>query len=439
MNLDIPTASVFRPLLEPSRYKGAHGGRGSGKSHFFAECAVEWCVRWPGSRIVCVREVQRSLRESVKLLIEDKIEKLKVPGFEPRHDHINTPGNGLILFQGMADHTAESVKSLEGFDVGYVEEAQTMTQRSLEMLRPTIRKDPEGDRPGSELWFSWNPRHASDPVDQLLRGDSIPPNAIVVNANYKDNPFFPQVLEEERAYDEVAKSLRYGHVWLGEYEQAVIGAFWGEELATANREGRITTVAHDRAALVHTWCDIGYTDAQAFWFVQLIGNEVHLIDYYEASGNSPEDDVAVLDNKRREFGYTYGRHIAPHDMRARTKASRGKQLSQLYSDLGIDFEVQPQFDVQVSIATVRQMLNRCWFDERKCEKGLDALRAFRKQLDEDKSTEGRPYYRPGYVHDWSSHGSSAFYTGAMTHFDQSDNHPRDRYSRVKRHSSGWAA
>lgn len=217
-------------MLAPSRYKGAFGGRGSGKSHFFAEMAVEWAIMHRGARIVCVREVQKSLKESVKLLIEDKIQDLGVQRlFSVLHDRIETPGGGLILFQGMQEHTKESIKSLEGFDVAYVEEAQTMTGGSLEMLRPTIRN------PGSELWFSWNPRHATDPVDALLRGPAPPPDAIVVQANYMDNPFFPDVLEDERAFDAQHSPVRYAHIWLGEYEPMAVGAIWN--MATIN-EGR---------------------------------------------------------------------------------------------------------------------------------------------------------------------------------------------------------
>jgi len=183
----------------------------------------------PRTRIICVREVQKSLKESVKLLIEDKIERFKAPGFRVLSDHIITPDNGLMLFQGMQDHTAESIKSLEGFDVGYVEEAQTMTARSLEMLRPTIRK------PGSELWFSWNPRNAIDPVDALLRGPEPPPNSIVVQANYSDNPFLPKELEAEREFDERTNPVRYGHVWLGEYEPAAVGAIFDRVTIHNNR------------------------------------------------------------------------------------------------------------------------------------------------------------------------------------------------------------
>ena len=234
--LQIPTAQVFEPLLGPSRYKGAYGGRGSGKSWFFAAMVVERCLRTPGTRIVCVREVQKSLRESVKLLIEDIIEALGVsPLFRSLSDRIETPGGGVILFQGMQEHTKESIKSLAEFDLAYVEEAQTMTAGSLEMLRPTIRKQyPDGT--WSEIWFSWNPRSAKDPVDAFLRGPDPPPDAIVVKTGYLENPFFPEVLELEREYDEQHKRDRYGHVWLGDYEPQAIGALWNRLMF---HEGRV--------------------------------------------------------------------------------------------------------------------------------------------------------------------------------------------------------
>jgi phage terminase large subunit-like protein len=229
-SLAIETPEVFEPLLEPARYKGAHGGRGSGKSHFFAELAVERCLMRPGSRGVCIREVQKTLKESAKRLIEDKIGAMGVGRyFEPQNAEIKTHGGGVILFQGMQDHTAESIKSLEGFDWAWVEEAQTLSARSLEMLRPTIRAA------GSELWFSWNPRSAEDPVDRLLRGDHPPPDSIVVQANYSDNPFFPKELEDERAYDEVHNRDRYAHIWLGEYEPTAIGAIWNRQMIAEGR------------------------------------------------------------------------------------------------------------------------------------------------------------------------------------------------------------
>lgn len=210
--LRIETPRVFAPLLKPSRYKGAHGGRGSGKSHFFAELLVERCLLNPGTRWVCVREVQLSLDQSVKRLIEDKIQAMGVGGsFRILNTHIETPGDGIIIFRGMNTQTSDSVKSLEGYDGAWVEEAQSFSQRSLDLLRPTIRKE------GSELWFSWNPAAATDPIDSLLRGDNPPPDAAVVQANYRDNPFLPDVLRQEMEFDRSRDADKYAHVWLGGY------------------------------------------------------------------------------------------------------------------------------------------------------------------------------------------------------------------------------
>lgn len=232
--LQIQTPRVFAPLLQPARYLGVWGGRGSGKSHFFAEALVERCVLKPGTRAVCVREVQKSLKDSVKRLIEDKINALGVADrFEVLNAEIKTPGGGLIAFQGMQDHTSETIKSLEGFSVAWVEEAQTLSARSLEMLRPTIRA------PGSSLWFSWNPRSAGDPVDAFLRREKPPEDAIIVRANYSDNPFFPRELEQERLDDMAHRPDRYAHIWLGEYEPVAIGAIWDRLMLHRNRRATV--------------------------------------------------------------------------------------------------------------------------------------------------------------------------------------------------------
>ena len=229
--LDIKTSPVFEPLLAKSTYKAAHGGRASGKSHFFAELAIERCITHPGTRIVCVREVQKSLKESVKLLLEDKIKAMEVASmFKVHHDSIIAPGGGVIIFQGLVDHTAESIKSLEGFDIGYAEEAQTLTSHSLELFIPTIIR-----KPGSELWFSWNPRDASDPVDKMFRGDTPPENSIVVEANWRDNVFFTDESESVRVRDMLMKPDRYGHIWEGDYEPQAIGAIWTREVIERNR------------------------------------------------------------------------------------------------------------------------------------------------------------------------------------------------------------
>ena len=212
--LRIKTPRVFLPLLETSRYKGIYGGRGGAKSHAFADLLIERCFLRPACRAVCIREFQRSLEQSVKRLLEDKIEAYDLGRqFRVLNTHIETPRDGIIIFNGMQTHTAESIKSLEAYDVAWVEEAQSLSQRSLDLLRPTIRE------PGSELWFSWNPRHATDPVDKLLRGDHVPPGAVVIQSSYRDNPFFPDVLRAEMEYDRRRDPDKYQHVWLGGYEQ----------------------------------------------------------------------------------------------------------------------------------------------------------------------------------------------------------------------------
>jgi phage terminase large subunit len=213
--LRIETPEWALPLLNPARYKAAYGGRGSGKSHAFAELLIEAHIMDQTSRSVCVREVQKSLAQSVKRLLELKIEQMNAGAyFEVQEAVIKSKrGDGLIIFQGMQNHTADSIKSLEGYDRAWVEEAQSLSQRSLDLLRPTIRK------PGSELWFTWNPSQASDPVDALLRGEKPPPDATVLEVNFDGNPWFPDVLRQEMEYDRSRDPDKYAHVWKGGYLQ----------------------------------------------------------------------------------------------------------------------------------------------------------------------------------------------------------------------------
>lgn len=211
--LSLDTPEVFEPLLQPARYRAAWGGRGSGKSHFFAELVVEESLRRRVD-IVCLREVQKSLKFSVKKLIEAKIEALGVADyFEVQQEQIRSKRGGVMIFQGMQDHTSDSIKSLEGFGIAWFEEAQSASQRSLDLLRPTIRA------PGSELWFSWNPNFETDPIDRLLRGERPPPGAVVVRANYRDNPWLPAELKAELEYDRQRDPDKFAHIWLGEYRR----------------------------------------------------------------------------------------------------------------------------------------------------------------------------------------------------------------------------
>lgn len=208
------TPEVFRPLIPPARYKAARGGRGGAKSHLFGDLGLTRAAREPGIRIVCIREVQNSLKESVKKLLEDRIAQRGLIGFESLESEIRTPGNGQIIFRGMQKTTANNIKSLEAYDIAWVEEAQTFSQRSLDLLRPTIRK------PGSEMWFSWNPHLYDDPVEQFFCGpNGPPPGAVVVTSSYRDNPFLSDESRKDLEWDRTHDPEKFAHIWEGGYEK----------------------------------------------------------------------------------------------------------------------------------------------------------------------------------------------------------------------------
>ena len=394
--LTIETPAAFAPLLAPARYKGAHGGRGSGKSHFFAELLVEEALLHPGLRAVCIREVQKSLKESAKRLVEDKIQTMGLGRqFEVLRDEIRTPGGGVIIFQGMQDHTAESIKSLEGFDRAWIEEAQTLSDRSLTLLRPTIRKE------GSEIWASWNPTRKADAIDRFLRQNT-PPGAVVVEINWKDNPFFPAVLEAERRLDLDKYPDKYEHVWEGGYATAIEGAYFAKYLVEA--KDRITFVPKDPLMAVRAFWDIGGSgakaDATAIWIAQFVGREIRVLDYYEAQGQPLGAHVQWL----RESGYDKVECVLPHD---------GAQNDKVYSvsyesalrEAGFSVKVIPNQGAgaaKMRVEVARRLFPRIWFNKATTEPGRDALGWYHEKRDEDRGIGLGPN------HDWSSHAADAF-------------------------------
>lgn len=396
--LEILTARALRPLLDPARFKGAHGGRGSGKSHFFGELLVEECYRHPGTRAVCIREVQKTLAQSSKHLVETKIRSLGLAEhFRATKEHIETPGGGLIMFQGMQDHTAESIKSLEGCRIAWVEEAQTLSSRSLSLLRPTIREAE------SEIWFSWNPRRKSDAVDEFLRLKR-PENAIVVPCNWRDNPWFPAVLEDERLLDLKLYPERYEHIWEGDYAKAFEGAYFAQGLAQAKADGRIGRVAADPMLPLRAFWDLGGSgataDAMAIWIVQWVGREIRVLDYIEGVGQV----LAFYVNELRARGYQRAICILPHDGVNENNIT-GKRYEDHLRDAEFDTIVIPNQGrgaASMRIEAVRRIFPQCWFNEIKTEPGRDALGYYHEKKDETRNVGLGP------DHDWSSHGADAF-------------------------------
>ena len=408
--LRFEVARVFAPLLESARYKGAWGGRGSGKSHFFAERLIDDSLYHRGLRSVCIREVQESLKHSSKRLLEDKLQFYKLgeaQGFKVFSDVIQTPGDGLISFQGMKDQNAESIKSLEGCHRAWVEEAQTLSERSLSLLRPTIRSD------GSEIWASWNPRRKTDPVDVMLRGFDLPTGAAVVRANWSDNPKFPAVLEAERQDCLRLNPEQYDHIWEGGYATILEGAYFAKHLTEAKLKGRIGRVSPDPLMEIRLFWDIGGTgakaDACAIWAAQFVGQEIRLLTYYEAVGQPLAAHLEWL----RSQGYGPGKASIwlPHDGRTNDKVYAVSYESAI-REAGYGVTVVPNQGAGAASARIeaaRRLFPSCWFNESTTNAGIEALGWYHEMRDPNRNIGLGP------DHDWSSHGADAFGLMCITH------------------------
>ena len=415
-SLRLETPAVFAPLLAPARYKGAYGGRGGCKSHFFAEKLIEDCLAEPGDsgagmRAVCIREVQKDLAQSSKLLIESKLQHYGITeadGFKPFRDQIETPGDGLIIFKGMQEYTAESVKSLEGFKRAWWEEAQSAGAHSLSLLRPTIMRNS-----GAEMWFSWNPRRRTDPVDVMFRGPEKPTGSVSVSTSWRDNPWRTTELEQERLDCLRITPEQYDHIWEGGYATVLEGAYFAKHLAEAKAQGRISRVGADPLMTYRVHCDIGGTgaraDAFAMWVDQFVGKEIRVLDYYEAVGQPLATHVAWL----RERGYTpkNAQIWLPHDGETHDKVHDVSYASALRE---AQYKVtvvpnQGKGAAKQRVEAARRLFPRMWFNESTTEAGRDALGWYHEKRDEARGIGLGP------DHDWSSHGADAFGLMCVSH------------------------
>lgn len=401
-------ARAFVPLLAPARYKGACGGRGGAKSHFFAEQMLIACRRQT-TRAVCIREVQNSIRDSVRQLLIDKIQKLGLGQFfEVLDAEIRGRNGSLIIFRGMQSYNAETIKSLEAYDIAWVEEAQTLSEMSLEMLRPTIREE------GSEIWFSWNPRHRTDPVDAFFRKNPHP-EAVFVFVNWRDNPWFPDVLRREMAHDLATDPEGAEHVWEGGYGMQH-GAILGRLVDAAQRDGRINdAVAYDPNGLpVEISGDIGFRDTTAWWFWQRRIGGYALLDYDDDSGLVATEWIERLSGRLKDRNWPLGRIWLPHDARERAFQSRHSALDQFMQGFGAgSVAITPKTTKFNRINAGRTVIRKCEFHASNCEVGLEGLRAWKYEWNPDLHVFSKEPQ-----HDAASHPSDAYTYGCQVMQEQ---------------------
>ncbi len=401
---------------------------------------VEDALRFPGEsqegmRAICGREIQKSLKDSAKFLIESKLEKLglgEADGFKIYNDQIATPGDGVIVFQGLQDHTTDSIKSFEGFHRFWGEEAHSISARSVGLIRPTMRW--ENTRLGltSEMWWSWNPLRKTDAVDVMLRGEGKPTGAQVIRANWSDNPWFPRVLEQERQDCLKNKADQYDHIWEGGYATVLTGAYYAQALQQAKTEGRIGNVAVDPLMTIRLIVDIGGTgakaDAFALWVAQFVGKEIRWLDYYEAVGQ----ELGAHLNWCRSKGYTPDRaqFWLPHDGSTNDKVYNVSYESALRA-AGYKVTVVPNQGkgaASARIEAARRLFPRMWFNEPKTQAGRDAIGWYHEKRDDARGIGLGP------DHDWSSHGADAFGLGCVTYEEQTVKPKTDPRARV---AGGW--
>jgi phage terminase large subunit len=404
--LAMSTPRVFVPFLSPARYKGAYGGRGSGKSHFFAELVIARCVG-KHARIVCIREIQNSIKDSVRQLLVDKIRKLGVEHlFDITRDELRGPGGSLVVFRGMNDANAENIKSLEGFDIAWVEEAQTFSQRSLDLLRPTIRKE------GSEIWFSWNPRNKSDPVDEFLR-KSPPPNSAVLHVRYSDNPWFPSTLLEEMQADRIRDPEKAVHIWDGGYDVAPKGAYYGKELALLEGQGRFNDLLLDPALPIHTAWDLGIAGNMCVWLFSASMGQFKFHDFLEFSEAGLPHAAAILHKWQNESNNIWGTHLWPHDGASRDVSS-GQRRQDTMAQLGFSVTILPREHIADGIEATRRLLALSYFDRVRCDKGLEHLRNYRRKFDKTRQVFVEEPDKNGHDHCADALRTAAMGQGMLT-------------------------
>jgi len=367
-----------------------YGGRGGAKSWGIAR-ALLVIGSTKVTRVLCAREFQTSIKDSVHKLLSDQIMAMSLTEFYEITDRTIRGKNGTEFnFVGLKNNVS-NVKSYEGVDICWVEEAQSVSKRSYDTLIPTIRKEK------SEIWISFNPELETD--ETYRRWVANPPdNAKVVKIGWQDNPWFPEVLRDEKDALKNRDPEAYQTVWEGMCRLTVDGAVFAKEMQMAEINNQITNVPYDPIKPVYTIWDLGWADSTAIWFVQFIGVEIRVLRYMEDSQKTISYYLAEI----QKFGYVFDTHYLPHDAASKNLGT-GRSIEEIVRATGMNVRVLDRVPIADSINAARTIFPRCYFDRQNTTDGLQCLRHYRYEVDPDTKQFSRTP-----LHDQYSHGADAF-------------------------------
>lgn len=398
VKLRIEIIDELTPFLQPMRYKVAYGGRGSSKSWGVARMLIARAYS-KYEKILCCREFQGSIDESVIALLESQIHLMGLTSaFEIQAKRITCLTTGAVfLFEGLKANVTK-IRSMEGVTIVWAEEAEKILKKSWDILTPTIRVD------DSEIWITFNP---DDDLDETyMRFVEDPPdNCVSIQVNYPMNPWFPDVLRKEMEQTRRKGLDEYEHIWMGKPRTAMKGAYYAPQVVDLVAEGRLRNVPHDPLIPVITSWDLGMADSMVIWFYQVVGSEVRVIDVWEYTGTSIPSIIIDLE----AAPYRYSQHIGPHDIAVRELMGDGRSRLEMCSDLGLEFTIAPRLSVNDGIEAVKSLLPRCYFDKIKCAEGLKALKRYRSVYNEERKVFGKTP-----LHDWTSNFADSLRYFAVT-------------------------
>lgn len=409
VTIQFPEKLGFLLELNRWRYKVAYGGRDSGKSWNMARALLLLGASQP-LRIGCFREVQKSIKDSVHQLLCDQIREL---GLEPDYEILQNEIRGKRIatsfgFSGLSTQTRDSIKSWEGLDIVWVEEAQTTAKRSWEILIPTIRKA------GSEIWVSFNPDMDTD--DTYVRFVlHPPPDAKVVHINFNDNPWASKALDAERKHLQATDPEAYAHVYLGVCRPAVEGAIYYKEVSALRSSGRYGNVHYDPMLRVHIVADLGFNDYTSLILFQRLHSEVRIIRYIE----DRQRYIPSYSQELQDLKLNYGRLYLPHDGMA--KHLTGSSAQEQFTKLGWNVSIVPNLDIESGIRKAREIFSRVAVDAKNAGELLNRLGRYRRRVNADGQASTP-------LHDDASHGADGFRYLAII-ADQTSNDGHQRHTR----------